>query len=135
MFEFTSEDLMIQMDLGPKDRIRVENIIYVVDGIDFKLINLETLEAKPMTYLVDKKYEKVPRKIRVGDLEAYDKDHYYNYKLVPLLDYKCNLCETSHLKTIDNVLEEWYKQSAYKGRDDEIYEILKRRCDEIIEVI
>lgn len=135
MFEFTSEDLMIQMDLGHKDNIRVGKTIYVVDATDFTLVDPKTLDTKPITWLVDKKYDKVPRKIRVGELEAYDKDHYYNYKLVPLLDYKCNLCETAHLKIIDNVLEEWYKQSAYKGRDDEIYEILKRRCDEIIEVI
>lgn len=132
--KFTSEDLMKAMGLKVGDRVKMpfgmdeavcklnDNYQLCFEDVD----NYLTLEN-----LLNKEYEILPQPKRVGDLNIDDKYIYYKYKLVPLLDFKSNVCWGNGVpepKNLYEVLEHWQKYN----KDQEIYDILKARLDKVV---
>lgn len=136
--KFTSEDLMKAMGLKVGDRVACLDSRYIFKVIEHKgNVYLECVNAKLETqfihYLLNVDFEILPQPKRVGDLDIDDKDIYYKYKLVPLLDYKSNLCDwgigVPEPENLYEVLEHWQKYN----KDQEIYDILKARLDKEVE--
>ena len=78
-------------------------------------------------------------KMKVGQLEIYDKDNYYNHGLSVLLDYKANLCDwgigVKTPKNIFEVLEHWkINNGNYKKvHTEKLYKVLLELCNEEVE--
>lgn len=132
--KFTAEDLMKAMGLQVGDRISINsrNDVYIIElnECDEPIYIEEYTKIKfPLFDLINKNVKILPRPKRVGDMDINDKDIYYKYKLVPLLDYKSNLCDwgigVPEPKNLYEVLEHWQKYN----KDQEIYDLLKARLD------
>lgn len=79
------------------------------------------------------------KKIKVGELDIYDKDNFYNNGLSVLVDYEANLCDwgigAKEPKNIFEVLEHWKKYNGnLKDKDtNEVYNLLLKFCNRKVE--
>lgn len=133
--KFTSEDLMKAMGLAVGDRIKAPNgVIYEVvsEVVDYAnvigLINKGKYEDNyfPLKMLVcDEDFEILPKLKKVGELNCkeYRKE-------------RCNSCPIRVLCVDDCTNNTLYNklELAHKyGKDQEIYDILKKRLDKEVE--
>lgn len=126
--KFTSEDLIKAMGLQVGDRIRIN------DGNIFKVISDDTIQSIEseyctcLSYIIDHKYEILPRPKRVGDLKCEE-----------LGCMTCPLRILSHCGKSKGQEDNLYKilnywNNEYPNFDQEIYDLLKKRLDkEVVE--
>lgn len=124
--KFTSEDLMKAMGLQVGDRIKINDSIYTVELNDYDepIYMDEYSKIKfPITDLVNRNYEILPRPKRVGDTLCNGK-----CAECPLRTTRCEYKQDGN-ETLYDILD-----CMFDGiEDEEIYDLLKARLDKVVE--
>ena len=124
--KFTSEDLMKAMGLQVGDRIKINDSIYTVELNDYDepIYMDEYSKIKfPITDLVNRNYEILPKPKCVGDLKCDD----FECTDCPL-QYLCCLNDWG-FQTNDNLFN---ILELFNCTDDEMHNLLKARLDKVV---
>lgn len=139
--KFTSEDLMKAMGLNVGDRVKIkfevsntieERIVNIVSDNNWDICLEHDGVVVPITVLLNKDFEILPKPKRVGDLKCWEIGGSINCPLRFICD--CSVSNNS-ISTKDNlILYQILKlKSDNSYQDQEIYNLLKARLDKEVE--